>query len=137
MSIGYNSKAVIYSQSGGDLATPKQWHGVELSNVRVELEQKLNASTGGTTSASTCTIKIYDTDLPEGVMPLPTWADAVFVITGKEDINRSVSVPTGDITDKAYAGGFLSYLQAEFGMVYKVVSLEHYSLIPHWAVNGE
>lgn len=146
MSIGYDSKVVIYNQTGGELGNPRKWYGVELSNVRVELVQKLSASTGGTTSATTCTIKVHDGNLPANVVSPSEWAedtnlitfgqDTVFIITDKADINRHVEVPTGELLDKAYTGGLLSYLQTTYGMTYKVVSVEHYSLIPHWAVSG-
>lgn len=146
MSIGYDSKVVVYNQTGGELGNPRKWYGIELPNVRVELTQKLSASTGGTTSVTTCTIKIHDSDLPTNVVSPSEWAedtnlitfgqDTVFVITDKADINRRVEVPTGELLDKAYTGGLLSYLQTAYGMTYKVVSVEHYSLIPHWAVSG-
>lgn len=146
MGIGYDSKVVIYNRTGGELGKPCKWYGTELTKVRVELTQKVNASTGGAVSASTCTIKINDADLPKAVVSLAEWKentqslafgqDTVFIITEKADINRSVDAPTGEILDKAYTGGLLSYLQETYGMTYKVVSAEHYSLIPHWAVNG-
>lgn len=146
MSIGYDSKVVIYNQTGGELGNPRKWYGAELSNVRVELVNKLSASTGGTTSSTTCTIKIYDKDLSTNVVSPSEWEedhsrltfgkDTVFVITNKADIGRAVTVPLGEIDDKSYAGGFLAHLQTTYGMTYKVTSVEHYSLIPHWAVSG-
>ncbi len=146
MGIGYDSKVVIYNRTGGELGNPAKWYGTELSKVRVELLQKVNASSGGAVSASTCTIKIYDTDLPKSVLSRQEWQknaselvfdqNTVFIITDSQGLNRNVRVPTGEILDKAYSGGLLSYLQDTYGMTYKVVSAEHYNLIPHWVVNG-
>lgn len=147
MGIGYDSKVVIYNCLGGELGVPLTWYGTELANVRVELVTKQAASTSGTTDATTCTIKVYDKDVSNVAAGPAEWSKdpwdlvllqpgAVFVITYKADINRSVTVPTGEILDADYTEGFLEHLTTTYGMVYKATQAEHYSLIPHWAVSG-
>lgn len=147
MSIGYDSKVMIYNSTGGELGNPLVWYGQELNCVRVELEQKVSAGTTGTTSATTCAIKIYDKDLSNVAAGPAEWTEdpegcillhpsTVFVITDKADIGRKASPPAGRIEDADYAGGFLEYLSRTYGMTYRAVSAEHYSLIPHWVLNG-
>lgn len=147
MSIGYDSKAVIYNAIGGELDNPLTWYGHELTNVRVELITKAAATTSGTTSATTCSIKVYDKDLGSVAAGRPEWEadpegrvllepNTVFVITEKEDLHRSVEVPTGKILDSEYDAGFLDYLSTTYGMTYKATTAEHYSLIPHWVLSG-
>lgn len=145
--IGYDAEVVVYNSTGGEIGTPRRRYGTKLEHVRVELVQKVTTRTGGTANATTCTMKIFDDDLPEPVISLQEWQqdpaagmalcqDSVFVITKKADLNRNVNVPTGEIEDAGYTGGFLNFLRTEIGMTYKAVSAEHYSLIPHWVVSG-
>lgn len=147
MSIGYDSRVMIYNSLGGSLGSNLVWYGRELDHVRVELVHKITASTSGTVSAATCSIKIYDKDMGSVAAGAAEWAEdpeglillepnTVFVIAQKADIGRNVSPPAGRIIDSDYDGGFLSYLAATYGMTYKASSAEHYSLIPHWVLNG-
>lgn len=145
--IGYDAEAVVYNSTGGEIGNPRRWYGTKLDHVRIELVQKLTAGVGGTMNATTCTLKIFDDDLPKPVVSQKEWQqdpmgritlcqDSIFVITKKEDLNRDVSVPTGKVEDADYTGGFLNFLREEIGMTYKADSAEHYSLIPHWVVSG-
>lgn len=147
MSIGYDSRVMIYNSTGGELGNPLTWYGRELDHVRVELEQKISSGTSGTTSATTCTIKVYDKDLADVAAGAAEWAEdpenlillhpnTVFVITSKADLGRKVSPPAGRIKDADYTGGFLEFLSRTYGMTYKAASAEHYSLIPHWVLSG-
>lgn len=147
MSIGYDSKVVIYNAIGGELGNPLTWYGQELTNVRVELTTKATPSTNGTTNATTCSIKVYDKDLANVAASRTEWEQdpenlillepgTVFVITEKEDLNRSVNTPIGKIFDSEYDSGFPEYLSTKYGMTYKATTAEHYSLIPHWVLSG-
>lgn len=145
--IGYDAEAIIYNSTGGELGNPRKWYGTRLEKVRVELTQKLTTGTDGTATATVCTIKIHDADLPKQVVSRQQWQqdpesslalcqDSIFVITKKADLNRDVIVPVGEIADADYAGGFLNFLRTNIGMTYKASMAEHYSLIPHWVVSG-
>lgn len=147
MGIGYDAKVMFYNSTGGEMGNPLIWYGRELDHVRVELNKKIQVSAMGTTETSTCTVKMYDSTLENVAAGPAEWKEdpegkilfqpgTLFVITRKDDIGRNVELPSGKIPNSEYPSGFLTYLQKNFGMVYKATSAEHYSLIPHWVVSG-
>lgn len=148
--IGYDAEVIVYNRvdNGTDFVGTAMWYGQRLEHVRVELQQKQTIGADGTTAASTCTIKIYDADLPLPVLTRQLWeaapeksitfdGETYLLIVKKADLNREViDAPKGIIEDSLYASGLPAYLHDTYGMAYRVTVAEHYSLIPHWEVSG-
>lgn len=148
--IGYDAEVIVYNRvdSGAGFTEAGTWYGQRLEKTRVELQQKETIGTDGTTAASTCTIKIHDSDLPLPVCTRPLWeavpdrsitfgSETYILVIKKEDLNRNIEdAPEGIIKDSEYPSGLPAYLHDTYGMLYHVTTAEHYSLIPHWEVSG-
>lgn len=147
--IAYNAKVVLYNGIGGGIESDKKWYSTELTSVRVELTQGDNITTSGLKDADVCTIKVYDKDLPKRYAPPAIWQqdearaasltfdeDSFFIITHKPDIGADVTAPTGEINDADYEDGLQEFLTRTYGLVFRVTTADHYSLIPHWHISG-
>lgn len=141
--IGYCHKVVVYNHSGGDAGNPSVWYGTELHNVRIEITKAANIAATGLEDANTCTVKVHDADLPEGYCIPSEWnaaedkvgkytftEDAYIVITDDADIGAKYTAQTGRISDTD--AGLIEDISAEYSYVFKINSVDHYALIPHW-----
>lgn len=151
--IGYVDKIILYTREGtGEIGSPIFFHGIPMDNVRIELTESKNITKDGTENANKCIFKIYDEDLPGPYFPPEVWRripdkdlnftfdkdNSFFIITEKKDINITfVSAPIGAVNDNTYPDGFKEWLQQEYGYVFDVNTIDHYSLIRHWEIGGK
>lgn len=149
MGIGYDNNIVLYIPINTEVDEPMRWYSYVLSNCRVELVEGKVQQINGSEEANKIVIKIYDKDITIPYTTPEKWEkignkqnnitfnkNSYILLKNVLSLSIDINPPIGLINEKDYDKGLIDYLTEEYGGIYKVNTIEHYDLIPHWHIGG-
>lgn len=149
MGIGYDNNIVLYIPINTAVDEPMRWYSYVLSNCRVELVEGKIQQITGSEEANKIIVKIYDKDITIPYITPEKWEkignkqnnitfnkNSYILLKNVLSLSIDINPPIGLINEKDYDKGLIDYLTEEYGGIYKVNTIEHYNLIPHWHIGG-
>ena len=134
--IAYGCRVVVYIRREPELDGAETWHGVEQDAVRISYTKGRSYGATGTTHTSSVSFSVYDADLDDELNPRDFSEETYIAITYDPGTGFEVEAPTGWINDNRYENGLLEHLHSLGIKTFKLTDIRHYSLIPHWELEG-
>lgn len=152
MGIHYVDSGIVYNR--WEEEGEEYYSGTRFNNIRIELTQGADMRTKGLENASRCVMKIPNVGkISANYLPPMQWLrlsreekqkhftfdednQTFFVITKKKDLGIDIELPVGIITRGEYPEGFYEYVRNQYGYAYLLKTVDVFSLIPRFELNG-